>query len=146
MSQSQKRPIDLLHGRIESGGIQALTQAERRLFAITWLYLETNNGSLHQFFFNNAGKFATDALEGLEMVGAPQTADILRRAVALFPRGHVPTDQLERRSVLVGLPDEIQWGRMGELTNEFFQDKEDVAQLVKDYIAAHPDLLPALQQ
>ena len=146
MSESKDRPIDLLYRQIEAGGIESLTQAERRCFAMTWLYLEANNGGLHQFFFNDAGQFATDALEGLEMVGAAQTADILRRAIGLFPHGCVPTDQLERRSVLCDLPDEIQWERMGALTDEFYQDKEDVAQLTKSFIAANPESFPALQQ
>jgi hypothetical protein len=146
VSETRKRPIDLLYARIESDGIDALTQPERRLFALYWLYVETNNGGLHQFFFNDSGKFARDALEGLEMFGAAKTADILRRAIALFPQSQVPVDQLERRSVLCGLPDEIQWDRMGKLSDEFYQDKEDVAQLTKSYMAAHPNLFPALQQ
>jgi hypothetical protein len=149
MSDSKKRPIDSLFQRIEEGGIEALTDSERWLFALTWLGLETNGGGLHQFFFNDAGKFAVDAVFGLEAIGASKSADVLRRAVALFPQGHVPTDQTERRRVLNRLPEDIQWKVLGEdLTREFWAASagEEWARRAADYVASHRELFPALQQ
>ena len=86
--------------RIESHGFESLTLSERAFCGLMWLYLETNNGGLHQFFFNDAGKLAPDALRGLEMVGAPTTASILRRAMSVFPDSIVPADQTQRREFL----------------------------------------------
>src|SRR5438552_14195502 len=94
------RRIDRLFERIESHGFESLTLSERASFGLTWLYRETYNGGLHQFFFNDAGKLASDALRGLEMVGAPITADILRRAMSVFPNGIVPPEQDDRREYL----------------------------------------------
>jgi hypothetical protein len=145
----EKRPIDLFYEKIEAGGLESLTSAERWLFALTWLGLETNSGGLHQFFFNDAGKFAADALLGLEAIGALKSAEVLRRAIALFPGGHVPVDETERRRVLNKLPQDVQWKRLGEdLTREFWAACEDDqwAQLASDYIASHRELFPVLQQ
>jgi hypothetical protein len=147
MQQNQERPIDLLYEKIEAGGLDSLTQSERWMFALTWLGLETNGGGLHQFFFNDAGKFAADALLGLETIGAAKTADVLRRAIALFPDGHVPTDQTKRRRVLNRLPEDIQWKVLGEdLTREFWAAcaDEEWARRAADYVASHRDLFPAL--
>jgi hypothetical protein len=149
MTQSDKRPIDYLFQRIEEGGIEALTASERWMFALTWLGIETNSGGLHQFFFNDAGKFAADAVVGLDTIGASKSADVLRKAVALFPRGHVPVDQTERRQVLNRLPEDVQWKRLGaDLTHEFWaaSREEELARRVADYVAAHTELFPALQQ
>ena len=76
------------------------------------------------------------------MVGASKTADILRRAMSIFPDGRVPTDILERRELLCNLPDELQWDRLGELTTEFFQSSEPVADLLDAYVQKHPEEFP----
>lgn len=147
MQENQKRPIDLLYEKIEAGGLESLTQSERWMFALTWLCIETNGGGLHQFFFNDAGKFAADAVLGLDTIGASKSADVLRRAIALFPRGHVPTDQTKRRRVLNRLPDDVQWRHLGEdLTREFWaaSAEEELARRVADYVASHRELFPAL--
>ena len=68
------------------------------------------------------------------------------RAIALFPDGHVPTDQTERRRVLNRLPEDVQWDRLGELTTEFYDTGEALALLVEDFVASHRELFPALHQ
>lgn len=143
MTESKpKSRLDRFYERIESQGFESLTLSERASFGLTWLYMETNNGGLHQFFFNDAGKLAPDALRGLEMVGAPKTADILRRAMSIFPDSRVPVDILERRELLCGLPEELQWDCLGELTTEFFQSSEPVAELLDAYVQKHPEEFP----
>lgn len=134
--------MDRFYARIESHGFESLTLSERASFGLTWLYIETNNGGLHQFFFNDSGKLASDALRGLEMVGAPKTADILRRAMGIFPDSRVPADILERRELLCDLPEELQWDRLGELTTEFFQSPEQVADLLDACVQKHPEEFP----
>jgi len=148
MSDCEKRPIDLLYEKIEAGGLESLSESERWLFALTWLGLETNNGGLHQFFFNDAGKFVADAVLGLDTIGASRSADVLRRAIALFPRGYVPTDQIERRHVLNRLPENVQWVLGEDLTREFWTACADDqwAQRASDYVTSHKELFPALQQ
>ena len=59
MTDSNPKPlIDRLYDRIKSGGLDSLNPEERAAFGMTWLFLETNNGGLSQFFFNDAGKLA----------------------------------------------------------------------------------------
>jgi len=143
MTESKpKSRLDRFYERIESQGFESLTLSERASFGLAWLYMETNNGGLHQFFFNDAGKLAPDALRGLEMVGAPKTADILRRAMSIFPDSRVPVEILERRELLCGLPEELQWDRLGELTTEFFQSSEPVAESLDAYVQKRPEEFP----
>ena len=137
-----ERRIDRLNERIESHGFESLTLSERASFGLTWLFMETNNGGLHQFFFNDAGKLAPDALRGLEMVGAPATASILRRAMCVFPDGVVPAEQAVRREFLCDAltPEEEQL--LSDLTTEFFQSREPVADLLTAYVEQHPQEFP----
>jgi hypothetical protein len=143
MSESQpKRRIDRLYERIKSHGFDSLTPGERASFALTWLFMETNNGGLHQFFFNDAGRLAADALRGLEMVGAPATAGILRRAMAVFPNGVVPPEQADRRWFLREVLTPEQEKLLDDLTNEFLDSPEPVADLLSAYVDGHPDEFP----
>lgn len=101
--------IDKLFAKIERAGLSSLTKPERFYFGIFWLFREVNNGGFHTFFFNDADQFALDAMAGLEKIGAHKTADILCRAINVFPQGNFPIDQEARRSLLASLPDERQW-------------------------------------
>jgi hypothetical protein len=138
----KKRLIDRLYERIESHGYDSLTSSERAAFALTSLYLETNNGGLHQFFFNDAGKLAPDALRGLEMVSASGTASILRRAMSVFPDGVVPADQEQRREFLCESLTEEQEAPLSDLTTEFFQSRKPVADMLTAYVERHPEEFP----
>jgi hypothetical protein len=143
MSDTKTSKIDKLFAKIERFGLSSLTGGERFWFGIFWLFREVNNGGFHSFFFNDAGQFAFDAMAGLEKIGAHKTAYILRQAIDVFPEGKVPADQYLRRSVLTSLPEESQWERLGELSDEFFASKEDVTGLINRYVAQNPGDFPA---
>jgi hypothetical protein len=132
-----RSPIERLYAIIERDGLASLTEAEAGLLGI-WFVAETNNGGVHQFFFNDSGQFAVPALRYLEQIGAAKTASILRRAIALFPGGKVPKDQEERREVLETMDD--QGISFAPLTNELFSCGEDVNEFHVAYARAHPDL------
>ncbi len=136
------RHIDRIYERIDSKGLESLTISERASFGLYWFFLETNNGGLDQFFFNDSGQLAVDALHGLEMVGATATASILRRAMAVFPDGIVPASQAHRRKFMCDLLTSEQEQLLDDLTNEFYDSPEPVADLLEAYIAQHPEEFP----
>ncbi len=131
-----------MYERIESHGFESLTLSERASFALTWLYMEANNGGLDQFFFNDAGKLAADALRGLEMVGAPVTASILRQAMSVFPGGVVPVEQADRRKFLCEVLTPEQEKLLENLTTDFYQSPEPVADLLDAYVEQHSEEFP----
>jgi hypothetical protein len=135
--------IDRLYGIIKRDGLGGLTEAEIGFFGIYWFVMETNNGGVDQFFFNDSGQLALPALGYLERIGAVKTASILRRAIALFPNGRVPIDQEERRELLLSLED--QGVSFGPLTQELFACEEDVDDLNQEYAAAHPELFARIR-
>jgi hypothetical protein len=139
-----KSPIERLYEQIEAHGFDSLTPSERWFFAISLFTMETNGNAMHGYFFNHAGRYCQEALHGFELVGAAHTADILRRAISIFPKDEVPTDHGERQNILCDLPDEVQWDYLGKLTTELFNQTEDVAELVEKYVAAHKNEFPVL--
>ena len=146
MSDDKRNRMDVLMERIQTTGYQSFTAGERLYYSMWWFMTETNNEGLHQFFLNESGTHVADALRSLELIGASQTADILRRAITIFPDSRVPTDIRERRETLCDLPDELQWDRLGELTTELFQTREPIAEGVEDYIRQHAEEFANFQQ
>jgi penicillin V acylase-like amidase (Ntn superfamily) len=62
---------------------------------------EVNNGGFHQFFYNNAGDNTMETIQALEIIGAKNMANIVRRAAAMFPGGTPPKDRFARQDVSV---------------------------------------------
>ena len=143
MSAPQKKSrLDRLFDRIQSHGFQSLTPSERAAFALRWLYVEVNNGGFDQFFFSDAGQLAGDALKGLEFLGARGTADILRRAMSIFPNGNVPIDQTERQKFLSDSLTDDQKHMLEKCDDEFYKSTEPVSDLLTEYIEKHPEEFP----
>jgi hypothetical protein len=143
MSEPEKKSrMDRLFARIESHGFESLTPSERSAFALRWLYVEVNNGGFDQFFYNDAGKLAGDALRGLESLGAQGMADILRRAMSIFPGGVVPADQNERQDFMCDSLTDDQKELLEKLDAEFYKSSEPVSDLLTAYIEKHPEEFP----
>lgn len=138
----KKTRMDLLYERIGSHGFDSLTPSERSFFALWWFFAETNNGGLHQFFTNDAGQLAHDALRGLQVIGALATESVLRRAISVFPDAHVPEDRDQRTQVIFGL-DSPDQRTLEKLTREFYDCNGDVADAMEEHIATHADDYPS---
>src|SRR5580692_11416457 len=61
----------------------------QKVFSAVWaVESEVNNGGFSQYFFNDSRQTAGFAAEAFETIGAPLTAEICRRAIAIaFPEG-----------------------------------------------------------
>jgi hypothetical protein len=65
--------------------LSQLTPGQRALFTLRIADDEINNGGVSQLFFNDTPAFAAEAAAGARLVGADAYADVLVRAVRLFP-------------------------------------------------------------
>ena len=66
--------------------LSQLTPGQRAVFTLRIADDEINNGGLSQLFVNDTPAFAAEAAAGARLVGADGYADVLARAVRLFPR------------------------------------------------------------
>ena len=96
------------------------------LLAVHWMSSEIYNGGLHQFFGNNTGILAPEALQGLQAMGLFEQAEIIAQAISLFPSPY-PRDRKLRSRVLDTLAtgprdgtDRNTWNPFYDLDERFF--------------------------
>jgi hypothetical protein len=111
----------------------------QKVFSAIWeVESEVNNGGFTQYFENlscGSAKFVTKALE---LLGAPKTADICRRAIACaFPEG-LPEDPDAIGAAACEFS-EATTDSLGELDQEFYSYPHDLTELLFDYVSKHPE-------
>ena len=95
------------------------------------LEAEINNGGFDQFFFNSAGDYTEETIEALIKIGAPSTAEIVKKAASKFPGGIPPRDRDTRQELLEKVsPDN---DAFEELDDEFLAYEDDLASLASAY-------------
>jgi len=111
----------------------------QKVFSSIWaVESDVNNGGFSQYFLNDSSETAGFVAEALDTIGAPKTAEICRRAIAIaFPDG-LPMDPEEISSAASDFSDEIE-DKLGTLDNEFFQYPHNLTQLLFAYVSKHPE-------
>jgi hypothetical protein len=99
---------------------------------------EVNNGGFSQYFLNSSCETAGFVAEALDTIGAPQTADICRRAIAVaFPSG-VPSDPDQISAAASAFSDDTE-EKLAALDEEFLQYPHDLTELLFAYVSKHPE-------
>lgn len=65
-------------------GKENLSTAERVVLSVEAIEREVNNGGFNQFFVNSSREFAPYAVESLNLIGCPQTAELCQKAIDLL--------------------------------------------------------------
>lgn len=106
----------------------------QQVFCLVWqLEAEINNGGFEQFFFNSVGEWASKTPQGLLSIGAAKTADIVRRALAVFPDGAPPKDIEERRDAVEKLGD-AELDLLDELDSAFLAYEDPLEDLLLAWV------------
>lgn len=113
-------------------GIEALTEPQRRYYAVSMYDAEVSNGGHSQYFVNSTGDDWRIALAGLEAIGATERAAILREATGIFGRDGAPRDNDERHERLARFT-ERQDQALDDLDNRYYESKENVESLLMLY-------------
>jgi hypothetical protein len=117
----------------------------QQVFSAIWgLESEVNNGGFAQYFGNSAGEMAVDTEAALRAIGAHRAAEIVAKAVAVFPGGAPPRDHDARQRLLRTATDEVRstWER---LDREFFKYPDDLTSLLHAWVKAHPKEFGSIQ-
>ena len=111
----------------------------QKVFSSVWaLESEVNNGGFSQYFLNNSCQTAGFVAAALDMIGAPRTGDICRRAIAIaFPDG-LPSDPGEISVAASDFSDDTE-EQLATLDEEFLQYPHDLTDLLFAYVSKHPD-------
>ena len=110
----------------------------QQVFSAVWgLESEVNNGGFAQYFENLAGEMAVDAEGSLRAIGARRAAEVVAKAVALFPEGPPPRNRDARQQRLAGASAQVRaaWERLDQ---QFCKYPDDLTSLLYAWVKAHP--------
>lgn len=114
--------------------------AERMVFAFTWLAREVQNGGFHQFFFNLAGDYWKDVLDGLSVIGDVEGLSLFREVLSIFPESAPSQNRSIRQKQLAKLEEENEddvWEHFSDSTNQYFRSPFPNWGFVLDYVKDH---------
>jgi uncharacterized protein DUF4375 len=101
---------------------RGLPEIQRVLYAAHYCESEVSNGGLHQFFFNDTGVLAPEALEAFRILRLEASSHILAEAMSFF--GDVyPRDRATRVERLAGIVGEERedWDPFFQLDDRFYE-------------------------
>jgi hypothetical protein len=111
--------------------LEGFTDPQRFVYALIWYQSEVNNGGHGQFFDNSTGIVWEDALRGAELIGSPETSEILKEAVKRLG-GKPSFDREQRREQLEkNEPD------FDDLDDRFYAHERSREQAMIDFISAN---------
>ncbi len=122
-----------LSAREESHGWDGLSKAEQIIVIVMQLWYEVGNGGFNQYFFNSTGDAAQKAPNAFREIGAPQTADVIKRANDLFGPGGSSKNRLKRQAQLKTFS-ESQLDKFDELDKFIFDDPKDLEELLCKFV------------
>jgi hypothetical protein len=111
----------------------------QKVFSAIWsVEAEVNNGGFSQYFRNSSSETAGFVADALDMIDAPRTAEICRRAVkTAFPNG-LPSSPDEVSSAATDFAPDVE-DALSALDQEFFAYPHDLTDLLYTYVCAHPE-------
>jgi len=111
----------------------------QKVFSAIWAAeSEINNGGFAQYFQNTSCETAPFVVEAFAAIGAPRTADICRRAIAVaFPDG-LPSTPDAISAATADFTDDMT-EQLEALDTEFFQYPHNLTALLFTFVSKHPE-------
>jgi Domain of unknown function (DUF4375) len=111
----------------------------QQVFSTIWaVESEVNNGGFSQYFLNSSCETAGFVVQALNLIDAPRTAEICKRAIAVtFPDG-LPADPEAISSAASDFPSETEQ-KLDALDREFYQYPHDLTELLFAFVSKHPE-------
>ena len=118
----------------------------QKVFTAIWeVESEVNNGGFSQYFLNDSAESASFVANALTTIGAPETADICRRAILTAFPGGLPKTVEDIRSIAADFSEDI-LEQLEPIDQEFFSYPHNLTDLLFAYIAAHPEEFGSLRK
>ncbi|MFO1511907.1 MAG: DUF4375 domain-containing protein [Verrucomicrobiota bacterium] len=118
------------------------TVAERLVFGGTWLAREVQNGGFDQHFFNTAGDFWKDVLDGLVLIGDRDGLADFQEVLSIFPDSTPSSERFRRQRQLNALERENEEQRSAHferVSQKYYVKPFLNWEMVLSYVKSHPD-------
>ena len=131
------RVSDEVFARYSTLPNEQVQEPERFIFLCVWeLEAQVNNGGFDQYYFNDTGCRAMDAVKALTALGTDRMANLVREANGLFGPTGPSLDRKTRQEQLMALPQSSN-DRLNELDAEFYKYPDKLDRLLKDFVCRH---------
>jgi hypothetical protein len=110
----------------------------QKVFSAIWAAeSEINNGGFAQYFQNSSCETAPFVVAALEAIGAPRTADICRRAIAVAFRDGLPSAPDAVSAAAADFSDDVT-KQLELLDAEFLEYPHNLTDLLFTFVSKHP--------
>jgi hypothetical protein len=132
--RSLLRIDDSVWQRLESHAFDDLTEAERTFAVVRSLQGQVCNGGFDQYFFNTSGDRAGVADAAFRAINAPELAEIVAAAIAVFGPKGPPIDRGQRWAAMerLGKTAQHHWSAL----DSRFYALDNIDELLVSYVAA----------
>jgi len=139
LTHDSKSTMDdqIVHDRWAKLGYDNLLPEERDYVTIWWLVAEVHNGAFEQYYHNETGNHAFQALEALKLCGAKEVAIILQQALEIMqPVGGYTRDQDARYDRIEKLESATQSedDLFHSATDAFYETEEPILELAMNRV------------
>jgi hypothetical protein len=120
--------------------VTGLSKGFQMVYATWWVEAEVNNGGFNQYFWNPAGQFQNEALEGYKLLGAEEHADLLGEAIKIYEQLAPKLSKLKAENTTAAFTQSYKDNPLGQCDDKFYKLKVDTSALRIKYIREHPGL------
>jgi len=112
---------------------------ECRLVYLLWCFNgEIYNGGFDQLFTNSLGNHCMEIMQGLDVVGAKISYNLLGKALSWFPNSSPSSDRRERWAQHELFSEQQAYQTdIDRLDKEFYKDEDKLTEIICDYVMHH---------
>ena len=123
----------------EDARLAELSPGFRAVFTTLCVEAEVRNGGFNQYFWNSEGKLADLAVEGFRHIGAPEYADLMKRAIATWRDENDVIEPFREVGTIEAFSESYEHSKLGDLDHEFYElvKVSDLSHLRIAFIRTH---------
>jgi hypothetical protein len=120
--------------------VTTLPKGFQTIYSTWWVEAEVNNGGFNQYFWNSAGQFRKEALEGYKILGATEHADLMDQAIKIYDQEAGRLQKFKEKGTVAAFSESYKDDPLKQCDDKFYKIKTDVSALRVKFIREHSEL------
>jgi hypothetical protein len=120
--------------------VTSMSKGFQMVYSTWWVDAEVNNGGFNQYFWNSAGEFRNEALEGFKLLGAVEHETLMAEAIEVYKVEESKIKQQKAKGTMEGFSESYKDNPLNKLDDRFYKLAEDAGKMRVKFIREHPDL------
>lgn len=120
--------------------VTSLPKEFQTIYATWWVEAEVNNGGFNQYFWNSAGQFSNQALEGYKLLNANSHAELMAEAIKIHREQEPKLKKFKEKDTMEAFSESYKDNPLNKCDDKFDKLTEDAGALRIKFIREHPEL------